>query len=100
MAGAGTSSRSRAALPRAEIAVQRRKDNGNRACQESRSWITTNQAAKILDRTPRRVGQLVDEGVLPAIKEGGRWMLDEADVVRLARLRDAYERSLGEVCDG
>jgi hypothetical protein len=46
------------------------------------------------------VGQLVDEGVLPAIKEGGRWMLDEADVVRLARLRDAYERSLGEVCDG
>jgi hypothetical protein len=70
------------------------------ALPQSRSWITIGEAAEILDRTPRRVRQLAAERVLYAVKEGGRWMLDEADVARFARLRDGYARRLDEGGNG
>jgi excisionase family DNA binding protein len=58
--------------------------------------VTTSEAAAVLDRSTRRVRQLIRQGVLGAIKRGRDWELNDYDVYRLAgdRIRDQKRRGV------
>jgi excisionase family DNA binding protein len=43
-------------------------------------YLTTNEAAWLLDVNPSRVRQLIAEGALPAEKRGRDWWIRERDV--------------------
>ncbi|MCI2240816.1 helix-turn-helix domain-containing protein [Adlercreutzia faecimuris] len=51
-------------------------------CEEEAALITTQEAARRLGVSPRRVGALIAEGQLKAEKFGRAWMVDEASVAR------------------
>ena len=46
--------------------------------------LTPHQAAPILELTARRVRQLIREGVIPAHKDGSRWLIKAQDLQELA----------------
>jgi excisionase family DNA binding protein len=46
--------------------------------------ITTTAAAARLGVTPRRVRALIDDGRLPATRIGRDWLIDVADLARVA----------------
>lgn len=59
---------------------------------ESRSWMTTSEAATVLRRSERRVREYVSEGVLQAVsREGGRLLLDAEQVLALHKRRSEME---------
>lgn len=45
--------------------------------------LTPDQAAPILELTPKRVRHLIREGVIPAHKDGGRWLIKAQDLQEL-----------------
>jgi excisionase family DNA binding protein len=49
-------------------------------------WLTTPEAAKILNVTRQRVHQLIQSGALPGIKRGDRWFVRQTDLDRYRRL--------------
>lgn len=68
--------------------------------------LSLNQAAERLGKTRRQIRYLIQQGKLPARKDGGRWVVDAADLPlsaaqqaagarRDAELRDAADRALG-----
>ena len=68
--------------------------------------LTLSQAATQLGKTQRQIRYLIQEGRLKARKDGGRWVVDAADLPsdgprqeararRDERLRDAAEEALG-----
>ena len=44
--------------------------------------ITTLEASKILGLTQRRILQAINEGLLEAVKVGGRWLVKRESVYR------------------
>ena len=48
--------------------------------QNSKDWIPSREAAKILNCSPNTVIGLVQDGLLTGEKIGGRWMINLADV--------------------
>lgn len=68
--------------------------------------LTLSQAASQLGKTQRQIRYLIQEGRLKARKDGGRWVVDSADLPlagprqeaqarRQDRLRDAADEALG-----
>lgn len=45
-------------------------------------WLTTKQAAEILDRDVRTIGRWVERGILPSRRVGGRRYFKRSDMVR------------------
>lgn len=61
---------------------------GKPEATESGPWITTSEAAQILDVTTRRVRQLAEEGALSVVnREGGHLRLRTDQVLALHRRR-------------
>lgn len=46
----------------------------------SSTWITTREAAEMLDVSERRVRQLLDEGRVSGVRAGRAWQVDRASV--------------------
>ena len=51
------------------------------------SYVTTEEAARLLDCGSRRVRQLIESGQLPARKVGRTWLVDRGQAVALAEMR-------------
>jgi len=45
-------------------------------------YVSTNEAAKILQLTQRRVNQAIQEKRLDAVKVGGRWLVKRESLYR------------------
>jgi len=58
--------------------------------------MTSREAAAVLERSDRRVRQLIRQGVLGAIKRGRDWEVNDYDVYRLLgdRIRDEKRRGV------
>ena len=49
--------------------------------------IGTTEAARRLGVSPRRVAAMIEQGLLKASKVGKTWIMDDADVAKLARMQ-------------
>jgi excisionase family DNA binding protein len=62
-----------------------------RTAQSCRSKIValigTSEAARRLDLSARRVAAMIEQGILKASKVGNSWVIDEAEVARVAKLK-------------
>lgn len=67
----------------------------NTSMPRETGFVTTDDAAEMLDVTARRVRQFIDEGRLPAQKIGRQWIIKREDVLSFAVLQRNVGRPAG-----
>lgn len=60
---------------------------GPHAAQSRQEFTTVGEAAAVLDRSARRVRQMLAGGELLGVRVAGRWLVDAADLAAVARRR-------------